>query len=93
MPGAVAKWKENERAARSRPVSPSLPLSGRETTVCVLFADGHTAEEIGVVLGLSPETIRAYLVRARLKYKNAGRRAADKLQLRACLVKDRYLSE
>jgi DNA-binding CsgD family transcriptional regulator len=59
----------------------------------MLFADGHTADEIGLVLGLSVETVRSYLVRARLKYKNAGREAADKLQLRACLVEDGYLAE
>jgi DNA-binding CsgD family transcriptional regulator len=107
VPAAVANWKENERASRARkrspdgrprdrtepPLTPNLPLSAREETVGMLFAEGHTADEIGLVLGLSVETIRAYLVRARLKYKNAGRPATDKLQLRARLVEDGYLNE
>ena len=59
----------------------------------VLFADDHTAEEIALVLGLSPETVRAYLLRVRLKYKNADRPATNKLQLRARLVEDGDLEE
>jgi DNA-binding CsgD family transcriptional regulator len=63
----------------------------REAAVVVLFVDGHTAEEIAVVLGFSGETVRAYLVRVRLKYKNAGRAAAGTLALRSRLIEDGYL--
>ena len=82
--------RQNEECA---PVTPNLPLSAREKTTAVLFADDHTAEEIALVLGLSPETVRAYLVRVRLKYKNADRPAINKLQLRARLVEDGYLED
>jgi len=71
----------------------SLPLSAREELVALLFADGHTAEETSLTMGLAPETVRAYLVNVRLKYKNAGRDASDKVKLRACLVEDGVLSE
>ena len=72
---------------------PLLPLSGREKTIATLFADDHTAEDIALVLGLSVETVRSYLGRVRLKYKNDGRPIANKLQLRVHLVKDGYLEE
>ena len=108
VPASGANWKENERASRARkrsldgppaerderaPVTPNLPLSAREKTTAVLFSEDHTAEEIALVLGLSPETVRAYLVRVRLKYKNADRPAINKLQLRARLVEDGYLED
>jgi DNA-binding CsgD family transcriptional regulator len=75
------------------PPSPGLPLSARERTVATLFADDHSSDDIALVLGLSPETVRSYLTRVRLKYKNDGRPTANKLQLRAQLVKDGYLEE
>lgn len=75
------------------PVSPNLPLSWREKTTATLFADDHTAEEIALVLGLSVETVRSYLARVRLKYKNAGRPVVNKLQLRANLVEDGYFQD
>lgn len=75
------------------PFSPRLPLSARERTVATLFADDHSIEEIALVLGLSPETVRSYLTRVRLKYKNEGRRATNQLQLRAQLVADGLLEE
>jgi DNA-binding CsgD family transcriptional regulator len=77
----------------SRSVSPTLPLSAGEERVSILFADDHTADEIALVLGLSVETVRAYLGRARLKYTNSDRRAINKLQLRARLVEDGYLED
>jgi DNA-binding CsgD family transcriptional regulator len=93
VPPSVANWEAQLAASRPRPLTPTLPLSAREGTVATLFADDHSAEQIALVLGLSTETVRAYLVRARLKYKNAARPAPDKLQLRARLVEDGYLEE
>ena len=71
----------------------SLPLSTREALVAKLYADDHSAEDIGLVLGLSTETIKSYLRRVRLKYRNDGRTTSNRLQLRACLIEDGLLTE
>jgi DNA-binding CsgD family transcriptional regulator len=68
-----------------------LPLLVREAAVAVLVVDGHTAEGIAVVLGLSTETVRAYLARVRLKYENADRAPGDTPALRSRLIEDGYL--
>jgi DNA-binding CsgD family transcriptional regulator len=91
-PASAGHWQAALRA-QSAPSLNSLPLSPRELLVAKLFADDHSAEEIALALGLSPETVRAYLVHVRLKYKNAGRDASTKLRLRALLIADRLLSE
>jgi DNA-binding CsgD family transcriptional regulator len=93
VPLSVENWQTNLRTASPRPISPLLPLSAREQLVATLFADDHTADEIALVLGLSAETVRSYLVRARLKYRNVGRPATDKLQLRVRLIEDGDLEE
>lgn len=89
---SAGHWQAALREERALALA-SLPLSSRELMVAKLFADDHSAEEIGLALGLSPETVRAYLVHVRLKYKNAGRDASNKLRLRALLIADRLLSE
>jgi len=91
-PASAGHWQAALRSQRG-PALISLRLSSRELMVAKLFADGHSADEIGLSLGLSPETVRAYLVHVRLKYKNAGRDASTKLRLRALLIADRLLSE
>jgi DNA-binding CsgD family transcriptional regulator len=80
---------------REQPASKavSLPLSPRELLVSRLFAEGHSSSEIGLVLGLTPETVRAYLRTVRSKFKNDGRPATDRLQLRARLIADGLLDE
>jgi DNA-binding CsgD family transcriptional regulator len=92
-PPNASKWQEQLHAVHPQTLSPALPLSARERTVATLFADDHTAEEIALVLGLSTETVRSYLTRARLKYRNAERLATNRLQLRACLVEDGYMQD
>jgi two-component system uhpT operon response regulator UhpA len=90
IPASVANWESNLRANRqATPVT--LPLSGREAMVARLYADDHSAEEVGIALGLSTETVKSYLRRVRLKYENDGRTADNKLRLRACLVADGLL--
>jgi DNA-binding CsgD family transcriptional regulator len=87
----VQSWQAHLNQARARR-APAVPLSTREALVAPLFADDHSAEEIGTVLGLSTETVRAYLARARAKYQTAGRRASERPQLRARLIEDGWLS-
>jgi DNA-binding CsgD family transcriptional regulator len=105
VPESVLNWqanlkqrrlREKQRSAEENPASRpslSLPLSAREAMVAKLFADDHSSDQIALVLGLSPETVRAYLRRAREKIANGGRDATNKLQLRARLVEDGLLSE
>ena len=47
--------------SRPAPAAPSTPLSGRETEVIALVAEGHTSEQIGAQLGLSRRTVEAHL--------------------------------
>ena len=61
--------------------------------VTMLYADGHSADEVSVSLGISLETVRSYIANARLKYKNADRPAHDVIKLRARMVEDGFLSE
>jgi DNA-binding CsgD family transcriptional regulator len=103
VPESVLNWqanlkqrrlREKQRSAEENPASrPSLPLSAREAMVAKLFADDHSSDQIALVLGLSPGTVRAYLRRAREKIANGGRDATNKLQLRARLIEDGLLSE
>jgi DNA-binding CsgD family transcriptional regulator len=82
-----------DQAIRALPLSPALPLSAQELLVAVLFADGHTSAQIALTLGLGYQTVKSYLSTVRRKYKNAGRDASDKIQLRKRLVEDGYLTE
>lgn len=82
-----------DQAIQALPLSPALPLSAQEQLVALLFADGHTSAQIAHTLGLSYHTVRSYLSTARRKYKNAGRDASDKIQLRKRLVEDGNLTE
>jgi DNA-binding CsgD family transcriptional regulator len=91
-PAYAGHWQTALRAQRASSLT-SLPLSSCELLVAKLFADDQSAEVIALALGLSPGTVRAYLVHMRLKYKNAGRDASTKLRLRALLIADRLLSE
>ena len=59
----------------------------------MLFADGHSNEKVGLVLGLLTETVRAYLRAARLGYRKRGSRASNRLQLRARPIEDGELDE
>jgi prepilin-type processing-associated H-X9-DG protein len=82
-----------DQAIQVLPLSPALPLSAREQLVAMLFADGHTTAQIARALGLADNTVRSYLSTVRRKYKNAGRDASHKLQLRDRLVEDGHLTE
>jgi DNA-binding CsgD family transcriptional regulator len=82
-----------DQAIRALSLSPALPLSAQELLVAVLFADGHTSAQIALTLGLAGGTVRSYLSTVRRKYKNAGRDASHKLQLRKRLVEDGHLTE
>ena len=57
-----------------------------------MLASGATVEAIALEVGLTAGTVSAYIERARLKYRNAGRKATDEVTLRARLVEDGYLA-
>ena len=56
-----------------------------------MLADGATVEAIALEVGLSAGTVSAYIEQARLKYRNAGRKATDEVTLRARLIEDGHL--
>jgi DNA-binding CsgD family transcriptional regulator len=81
---------------RSEPgndLSSSVPLSPREAQVCVVYADGFTANEIARVLGISVENVEQRIRHAKVKYRIAGRTVHTKMELRQRLIEDGLLRE
>jgi DNA-binding CsgD family transcriptional regulator len=104
IPESVLNWEAKLKRGRTSAieqvaaeVEPPKPrdivLSAREEMVAKLFADDHSADDIGRVLGLTTETVRSYLRRVRDKYASSHRDASNKLNLRARLIEDGLLSE
>jgi len=44
-----------------------LPLTPREREVLVYVCEGHSSKQIGLKLGLRPQTVEAYINHMRLK--------------------------
>lgn len=65
-PHAGGIWSFEDLSSR-RPVS--AELTAREREVAALVLKGHTAKEIGKVLGISPRTVDIYRARLMRKYQ------------------------
>jgi DNA-binding NarL/FixJ family response regulator len=90
-PPSAAVWQARQKAAHAHQPGPGLPLSAREEAIASRFATGSAVDEISVEIGLSIDTVTAYLEQARSKFENAGRPAADRAQLHSCLVDEGLL--
>ena len=71
----------------------AVALSRRERLIAVSFANGLDAERISVSLGLSIQTIDAYMIQVRRAYSKANRNADTAPELRACLVQDKMFTD
>ena len=70
----------------------ALPqLAPREAEAVRLYATGLPLKSVARRMGISPETVREYLGRARRKYADAGRPVASKTDFFRRAVEDGYL--
>lgn len=70
----------------------TLPqLAPREAEAVRLYATGLPLKSVARRMGISPETVREYLGRARRKYAEAGRPVASKTDFFRRAVEDGYL--
>ncbi len=70
----------------------TLPqLAPREAEAVRLYATGLPLKSVARRMGISPETVREYLGRARRKYADAGRPVASKTDFLRRAVEDGYL--
>ena len=70
----------------------ALPqLAPREAEAVTLYATGLPLKSVARRMGISPETVREYLGRARRKYAEAGRPVASKTDFLRRAVEDGYL--
>jgi len=74
----------------SRPHRPHL--SEQERTVLLLWFQSTSKESVARRMGISENTIRQYIARARLKYAGAGRPAPTKAALLARAIEDGIVS-
>jgi DNA-binding NarL/FixJ family response regulator len=63
-------------------------LSQRESTALRLYASGLKLDAVARRMGISPSTVREYLLRVRRKYAEVGREVRTKTDLYAAAVKD-----
>lgn len=70
----------------SRPTT--TVLSPRERMVCASYADGWPIKQVATAIGLSTETAKTYVKRAREKYALQGRDASTKIKLGLCIEQD-----
>lgn len=63
-------------------------LSARERMVTASYADGWPIKQVATALGLSEETAKSYVKRAREKYAMQGRDASTKIKLGLCIEAD-----
>jgi two-component system, NarL family, nitrate/nitrite response regulator NarL len=74
----------------SRPQRPHL--SEQERTVLLLWFQSTSKESVARRMGISENTIRQYIARARVKYAGAGRPAPTKAALLARAIEDGIVS-
>jgi len=67
----------------------SLELTDRERAVLKFFARGHTYQEIGEKLEISPKTVGSYLQRVREKARAKNRSDLITLALKEGLVNEK----
>ena len=66
-------------------------LSDQEERALVLYASGHTLDDVAKALGVKKDTAKKYLSRVKSKYGEVGRPASTKLELNAVAQQDGYL--
>lgn len=66
-------------------------LSGQEERTLQLYASGLKLVTVARLLGVKPSTAKEYIERVREKYKEAGRPAQSKFDLRLRAIEDGYL--
>ncbi len=62
-------------------------LSGRERQILQLLADGHATEEVGEILCISIQTVRAHLRNAMSKLQSHSRTHAIATALRTSVIR------
>jgi DNA-binding NarL/FixJ family response regulator len=65
-----------------------VSLSRRELAIAAMFANGASLQQISYYLGLTRNTAKAYLARARRKYEAAGYNPGTNIRL-LMLLEDR----
>lgn len=88
---ATVREARHPRAPLTQP--PAAPdLTDREVQIGNLFASprGYTTAQIGEVLGLSPNTVRAQLDSCRRRFRDRGEDVSDRARLRAALTDAGY---
>ncbi|WP_307875124.1 response regulator transcription factor [Frankia nepalensis] len=74
--------------------APSRPqLSTQEREVLRLYSTGLPVKVVAKRMDLSPETAKEYIARVRRKYRDAGRDARSKIDLRLRAVEDGIIPE
>jgi DNA-binding NarL/FixJ family response regulator len=69
--------------------SPDRPeLSPRETEALRLYAAGFSMKSVANRMGVTIETAKQYIDRVRRKYRDAGREAGNKIELRKRAIED-----
>jgi DNA-binding NarL/FixJ family response regulator len=71
----------------------AVRLPPRQALVAQLYASGQTDVQIAAQLGITFLTVKTLVRKARMRYRAAGREASSKLELRARLLEDGYLTE
>lgn len=77
-----------EKEMPARRLRPGLTLSTREAQVISLVRDGNTNQQIGVVLGLSPLTVKNHVQNVLRKLEVANRAQAVAKAVKARLIGD-----
>jgi DNA-binding NarL/FixJ family response regulator len=68
--------------------STEVRLSPQESTAARLYAEGRALTSVASQMQLSPQTVKQYIDRARLKYRVAGRACPTKVHLYQRLLED-----
>ncbi len=88
-PGMAAAASERSSAkAAALAALPGRPLTARERECLAWSAEGKTAWETGVILGISDQTVISHLRNAQRKMRAANRVQAVAMAIRAGLLED-----
>ena len=70
----------NRPESSTAPVTPEL--GRQEERALVLYSSGRTMREVGDDMGVTEQTVKSYIKRARRKYRDAGIDVSTRLRLR-----------